>query len=67
LHFSRGQSFEGGRLLVVADGEVRTLRRSEGEATIHASSLLHGVTMVQGDETRYSLVVFFEKANVTPA
>ena len=47
----------GGRLLVVMDGRVSALPRSEGSATVHPSSLLHAVTrLVSG--LRYSLILF---------
>merc|ERR1712190_587630 len=39
-------SFEGGRLLACYGGSVRSIIRTEGEATVHSSTLLHGVTMM---------------------
>ena len=49
----------GGRLLALLSGELRTIEREEGEATVHPSSLLHGVTRIRGDGVRYSLIVFY--------
>eukprot|EP00411_Alexandrium_monilatum_P111783 CAMPEP_0175708822 /NCGR_PEP_ID=MMETSP0097-20121207/39261_1 /TAXON_ID=311494 /ORGANISM="Alexandrium monilatum, Strain CCMP3105" /LENGTH=337 /DNA_ID=CAMNT_0017016215 /DNA_START=51 /DNA_END=1064 /DNA_ORIENTATION=- len=54
-------SFEGGRLLACFDGAVRTVSRAEGEATVHASTLLHGVSMMTSG-VRYSLIMFFGRA-----
>jgi len=51
-------SFTGGRLLACYDGAIRLLSRAEGEATVHASTLLHGVTMMMSG-VRYSLILFF--------
>ena len=48
----------GGGLLAVFDGAVQHLPRAEGEATVHASTLLHAVTCMTSG-TRYSLIVFF--------
>ena len=50
----------GGRLLGVFGGAVQELLRSEGEATVHSSSLLHAVTRMTGG-TRYSLILFFDR------
>lgn len=51
---------EGGRLLALAGGEgLLAIERAEGEATVHPSSLLHGVTRMRGDGMRYSLIVFY--------
>ena len=48
----------GGTLLGVYGGAVRPLRRGEGDATVHSSALLHGVTrMLEG--TRCSLILFY--------
>ena len=49
----------GGRLLALLGGELRTIDRQEGEATVHPSSLLHGVTRMRGGGVRYSLIVFY--------
>jgi hypothetical protein len=49
----------GGRLLALLGGELRTIDREEGEATVHPSSLLHGVTRMRGGGVRYSLIVFY--------
>ena len=49
--------FDGGDLLGLCAGAVRRLPRSEGDATVHTSSLVHGVTrMTRG--VRYSLIIF---------
>lgn len=51
--------YAGGRLLGAYDHAVQTIGRAEGDTTVHASSLLHGVSrMAEG--ARYSLIVFFE-------
>eukprot|EP00966_Prymnesium_polylepis_P196627 4556403-Prymnesium_polylepis.1 len=48
----------GGRLLAVDQGAVQWCRRSEGSATVHASTLLHAVTrMTHG--ARYALILFY--------
>ena len=48
----------GGVLLALLEGSVTPIVRGEGEASVHPSTLMHGVTrMRQG--TRYALVVFF--------
>jgi hypothetical protein len=49
---------EGGRLLGAYDGAVRLIKRSEGDATVHSSALLHGVTRMRAG-TRYSMIMFF--------
>lgn len=47
-----------GRLLTVYDGAVRAIDRRAGDATVHPSSLLHGVSrMVEGQ--RHTLIMFF--------
>jgi len=51
-------SFQGGRLLGVYGGAVQEIPRGEGEATVHSSSLMHGVTMMRRG-VRYSLIMFF--------
>ena len=39
--------------------------REEGEATVHASTLLHGVArMAAGPAARYSLIIFVGSATV---
>ena len=48
----------GGRLVALYNGAVRTITRGEGEATVHSSSLMHGVTRTLAGE-RYSLIMFF--------
>lgn len=53
----------GGRLLGVYGGEVHTIERGEGEATVHSSDLFHAVTrMCHG--VRYSLILFFDPDSV---
>ena len=49
---------DGGSLLGVYGGKVHRIRRGEGEATVHSSSLLHGVSMLRRG-VRYSLICFF--------
>lgn len=49
---------QGGRLLGVCDGKVQVLERDEGEATVHSSDMLHGVSRMT-DGVRYSLILFF--------
>ena len=50
-----------GRLLGVFDHAVRQIPRSMGDATVHSSSLLHGVSrMPNGEAPRYTLILFFE-------
>eukprot|EP00038_Savillea_parva_P005065 m.146877 g.146877 ORF g.146877 m.146877 type:complete len:477 (+) comp11651_c2_seq13:203-1633(+) len=51
-------TFEGGRLLACYDGQVRALKRAQGDATVHSSTLLHGVSRLRHGR-RYSLIVFF--------
>ena len=51
----------GGRLLGIYDGAVRAIARRAGDATVHPSSLLHGVSrMDPGVAARYTLIVFFQ-------
>ena len=49
---------EGGELLGLYAGAVRSISRAAGEATVHRSSLLHAVSRVQRG-SRYSLIMFF--------
>ena len=56
-----GATHEGGRLLGLFDGAVRAIERDEGDATVHCSTLLHGVSCMHGGGARYSLIVFFER------
>ena len=52
-------TFTGGKLVAVYNKSVQFIQRGEGDVTIHASTLLHGVTrMTRG--TRYSLIIFKE-------
>ena len=50
-------SHGGGDLLACYDGAVRRIGRGEGEATVHAATLLHGVSLMRSG-VRYSLIVF---------
>ena len=50
--------FEGGKLLGLFDGAVSVVGRAEGDATVHTSSLLHGVSRMWSG-CRYSLIMFF--------
>ena len=52
-----GVAFGGGELLAAYDGKVRRIARGEGEATVHASTLLHGVSRTTWG-VRHSLIVF---------
>ena len=49
----------GGVLLGVYNGSVRALARRAGDATVHPSSLLHGVSRMHAGE-RYTLILFFQ-------
>ena len=55
----------GGRLLCVYDGRVHRLMRHEGTATVHRSTLLHGVSRMTSG-VRYSLILFFGRATGQP-
>ena len=48
----------GGRLLIVLSDGVRVLHREAGQATVHPSSVLHGVSAMESG-VRYSLLIFF--------
>jgi len=56
-------SFQGGQLIACYGGAVRAIVRTEREATVHSSSLLHGVTMMT-EGARYSLIMFFVQAKL---
>ncbi|EOD32367.1 hypothetical protein EMIHUDRAFT_441962 [Emiliania huxleyi CCMP1516] len=58
---SDDQGLEGGALLAIVGGEVVRCDRAEGTATLHASTLLHAVTRVQGSAARYSLILFYRQ------
>lgn len=47
------------RLALIGDEGLVALERGEGEATVHPSELLHGVTRMRGGGVRYSLIVFY--------
>ena len=52
----------GGVLLCLHSGKVAPERRREGEATVHPSGLLHGVTSLRRHSpARYSMIMFFER------
>ena len=51
----------GGRLVGLYDGRIQTLERAEGEAVVHTSALIHGVTRMS-EGVRYSLILFFTDA-----
>ena len=53
----------GGHLLAVYDGAVRVVSRRAGDATVHPSSLLHGVSRMR-EGSRYTLILFFENEDV---
>jgi hypothetical protein len=57
---SSSEDHRGGRLLVVLNSEVQALDRAEGEATLHGSDLIHGVSAMTSG-VRYSLLLFFSK------
>ena len=57
--------FEGGALLALSGGEVREVRRGEGDVTVHSSSLLHGVSRTTSG-ARYSLILFVGDAACRP-
>jgi ankyrin repeat protein len=48
----------GGEYLACADGAIQGIKRDEGEALVHSSSLVHGVSRTHRGE-RYSLIAFF--------
>lgn len=58
---SDDSSFTGGQLLGLCDGRVSIVPRNMGDATVHTSSLLHGVSRMWSGE-RYSLIMFFPGA-----
>lgn len=51
----------GGRLLGIYDGAARAVERQAGDATVHPSSLLHGVSRMYDEAARYTLIVFFSE------
>ena len=63
IALSASTEHEGGELLALLEGTVQRLGRSEGEATVHPSSLLHGVSRIRGG-VRYSLIVFYEECDL---
>jgi hypothetical protein len=55
---SADSAHDGGQLICMDGGMLRAHERGEGTATVHSSSVLHGVSRMLGG-ARYSLVVFF--------
>ena len=53
--------FDGGQLIALYGRRLRSISRASGDATVHSSRLLHGVTRM-GAGVRYSLIVFFHEA-----
>eukprot|EP00966_Prymnesium_polylepis_P162187 3748278-Prymnesium_polylepis.1 len=51
----------GGRLVCVHGGAARVVARAAGDAVVHSSSLLHGVSRLRAGGQRYSLIVFFHQ------
>ena len=51
---------EGGRLLGLFANAVQLVEREEGEVTVHAKGLLHGVTRMRSG-VRYSLIIFYRE------
>jgi hypothetical protein len=47
ISLSQRGAYEGGVLYCVAGGGVQALDRDEGDATIHNSTLLHGVSRLE--------------------
>jgi predicted 2-oxoglutarate/Fe(II)-dependent dioxygenase YbiX len=56
---SSHQRRDGGHLLGLYDGGAHVIRRQLGDATVHTSSLLHGVSRVASVRVRYALIIFF--------
>ena len=59
---SSNAAHSGGRLIGLFDGSLRFVERQEGEAVLHSSLLLHGVTKMEPGPSRYSLIMFFGRA-----
>ena len=53
---------EGGKLLGLLNGRVEVIHREEGEAIVHPSTLLHGVSRMEGG-VRYSLIIFYREVS----
>ena len=56
----------GGKLVAVVGEKITTISRSEGEATVHDSRLLHAVSRTRRG-VRYSLICFFGEREVSAA
>ena len=63
---SHDSNVTGGDLIGLYGGGIHRIARAQGEASVHRSSLLHGVTRVRHG-TRYSLILFFSPATVGEA
>lgn len=48
----------GGQLIGGVGGGFAVLARNEGDASVHASSLLHGVTRLREGVERHTLILF---------
>jgi hypothetical protein len=55
----------GGALLGLYNGGLQVISREEGDATVHASTLLHAVTRIKAG-ARYSLILFFGEESEPP-
>lgn len=58
ISLSDPESHTGGCLLAAIDGAIVAIPRAEGQATVHNSALLHGVSKLTSG-SRYSLLIFF--------
>lgn len=58
ISISAPGSHTGGCLLAAIDGAIVSIPREEGQATVHNSALLHGVTKLTSG-SRHSLLIFF--------
>ena len=54
------RDFVGGRLLALYQKGLKCVQRGEGDATCHAGSVCHAVS-VMGSGTRYSLIIFLHR------
>jgi hypothetical protein len=60
IALSNPTDHQGGTLLCLVSGAVRTCERGLGVATVHGNDVLHAVTPVTAG-TRYSLLIFFHE------
>ena len=58
-------AYDGGELLACFNGAIRRIVRTQGDATLHASTLLHGVSRMSAG-VRYSLIIFIGRAAAGP-